>query len=415
MGTGASEFRRDIMLPLTMVLTPSPMIVKNAVATSNAVALSNELLKFFDSAAGYRHAVLYVTTNRLTTALVEYLDSHTDSPMFILQALMAVGKIAKTRGLDHEFEGMVSKFLLDVFCSPPPFSLGTPQADVKLCFFDGDDGCGNSRGSGEAGPSSELPPLPDDINLSSMFATSSTSHDTYFSSSISSTYITNTAISTFPQKSKSRRKKMNTNPIGIGAGNSLPDEEPTLLDFANYPSIAQNTSRNKSAVQGKPFNIMDANNDIIFDDLIDLIDLIDLTAFQSTPTTRPTNHHQHDPTLTSLSTKTKGHLNISLPSPIINTTSHRHLYEQQSIASQETHNRTIQPHHHQEIEQGYIEEAASLAIRLPISRGTGIDTKLVATLVEKNKLDMIHELIGDNKDICRTLLHLVDRRLAVQI
>ncbi|KAF9156258.1 hypothetical protein BG015_006476 [Linnemannia schmuckeri] len=398
-------------------------VVKNAVATNNAAALSNELLKFFDSAAGYRRAVIYGTTDGLTTALVECLDFHIASSMFILQALMAVGEIAKTRDLDHEFEGMVSQFLLDVFCSPPPLSPGR----LKM------------------------------IN--------------------SSAHITNAAINIFLRKSKNRRKKK-TNPIaggdpnllGIGACNSLPDEGLSLLDFADYPNIAQSTSRNKAAVQGKPFNIMDADNDIIFTDFIDLIDLND---FQPTPTTPLTIHHQHDPTLASRSTKTKGHLNIPLPLPIIDTVNHHHLYRQRFTAPQETYNRTIQSHHHQEvldktlayksafqiflaieafelepillthlfdtsnhhhdllldetnfnygsllliqlIEQGYIEEAGSLALRLPINRGTSIDTNLVAILVEKNKLDMIHELIGDNKDLCRSVLHLIDRQLTVQI
>ncbi|KAF9145061.1 hypothetical protein BGX30_010460 [Mortierella sp. GBA39] len=428
------------------------VVVKNAIGTNNPIALSHELLKFFDSAAGYRRAVLYGTANRLIIALVEYLKYHTDPPMFILQALMALGEIAKTRDLDHEFERMVSQFLVDVLCSPPfPPSLDPttpPLTDGEICFLAGDDGYDNSSTSGCTGQ----PFLPDGNHSSFAFATSSSTNDTNSSFSDSSTHITNTTISTSTKKTKNRRKKKKNSttrddatPFDLGVCVSPLGGEPLLLDFADSPPLAQDTPHSKAAVQDKPFNIMDANNDIIFFNLNDI---------QPSPIP-PTNHQHH----------------VYLPSSD-NAHSHRNLYWLKNIASQVAHNHSIQPRHHQEvlnkilaqknplqiflainafeldpilhihvfntnhhhdplldddnsnygsllmiqlIEQGYPEEAASLALRFPLCRSNGIDTKLVARLVETNKLGLIHELIGDNKDLGRSALHSIDRRMAAQI
>lgn len=216
------------------------------------------------------------------------------------------------------------------------------------------------------------------------------------------------------------------------------------MDFVNPPLLAQDTPYNKTASQGKPFNIIDANNDIIF---------IDLNDIQPSPT--PLINHQHQ----------------IYPLTPDSTLSHLHLYGFNNIAFQDAHNRSIQPRHHQVvlnkilaqknplqvflaidafeldpilltylfnanhhhdlllddssnygsllmiqlIEQGYPEEAASLALRFPLGRSNGIDTWLVARLVEMNKLDVVHELIGDNKNLGRSVLHLIDRRMAAQL
>ncbi|KAG9063650.1 hypothetical protein KI688_003761 [Linnemannia hyalina] len=430
------------------------VVVKNAIGTNNLAALSHELLKFFDSAAGYRRAALYGTANRLIIALVECLKYHTDPPMFILQALMALGEIAKTRDLDHEFERMVSQFLVDVLCSPPfppPVDPTTPPlTDDEICFLAGDDRYDNSSTSGGTGQ----PFLLDGNHSSFVFATSSSTNDTNSSSnSNSSTHITNTTISTSIKKTKNQRRKKKKIPttsddatlFDLGACVSPQRGEPLLLDFADSPLLAQDTPHSKAAVQGKPFNIMDANNDIIFFNLNDI---------QPSPIP-PTNHQNH-----------------IYPPSSDNALSHRHLYWLKNIASQEAHNYSIQPRHHQEalneilaqknplqiflainafelgpillthlfnanhhhdllldannsnygsllmiqlIEQGYPEEAASLALRFPLCRSNGIDTKLVARLVETNKLGLIHELIGDNKDLGRSALHSIDRRMAAQI
>lgn len=375
--------------------------------------------------------------------------------MFILQALMAFGEIARTSGLDQEFELMVSQLLVDVLCSPPPpppslDPTTPPLTGEDICFSAGDDGYDNSSSSGDTGPHF----LPDGNHPSFVFASSSTTDDINSSSSNSSTQIVNTTISTFTNKTNSRRRKKkkknptthdDATPLEIGACVSPLSEEPLLLDFTKSHLLAQGTPHNKAAVQGKPLNIMDANNDIIF---------IDLNDIQPLPTP-PTNYLHH-----------------IYPLSPDNTLSRRHLYGLKNIASQETHNRSIQPRHHQEvlneilaqknplqiflainafeldpillthlfsanhhhylllddnnsnygsllmiqlIEQGYPEEAASLALRFPLSRSKSIDTRLVARLVETNKLDLIHELIGDNKDLGRSALHSIDRRMASQI
>ncbi|KAF9547875.1 hypothetical protein EC957_007602 [Mortierella hygrophila] len=429
------------------------VVVKNAIGTNNPTALSHELLKFFDSTAGYRRAALYGTTNRLIIALVECLKYHTDPPMFILQALMALGEIAKTRDLDHEFERMMSQFLVDVLCSPPFLpsldSTTPPLTDDEICYLAGDDGYDNSSTSGGTGQ----PFLPNGNHSSFAFATSSSTNDTNSSLSNSSTHITNTTISTSTKKTKNPRRKKKKNPTtrndailcDLGACVSPLDGKPLLLGFADSPLLAQDTPQNKTAVQGKPFNIMDANNDIIF------FNLNDIQPFPIPPT-----NHQH-------------HI---YPPSSGNALSHRHLYWLKNIASQEAHSRFIQPRHHQEvlneilaqknplqiflaidafeldpillthlfnanhhhdlllddnnsnygsllmiqlIEQGYPEEAASLALRFPLCRSNGIDKKLVARLIETNKLGLIHELIGDNKDLGRSTLHSIDRRMAAQI
>ncbi|KAG0067847.1 hypothetical protein BGZ90_000818 [Linnemannia elongata] len=407
-------------------------VVKSAIGTNNPTALLHELLKFFDSAAGYRRAVLYGTTDRLIIALVECLQNHTDPPMFILQALMTFGKMVKTRGLDQEFERLVSQFLVDVLCSlphPPPLDPTTPPlTDDEICDIG-------------------LTFLPDGNLPSTAFATSSNDNDTN-SSGISSTHITNTAISTLTKKTNKhccKKKNPTTRDdatlIDLGACVSPLSEELWLLDFADSPLLAQDTPHNREAVQGKPYNILDSNNDIICD-------------IQPFPTL-PTNHQLH----------------IYLPS-LDNTLSHRQLYGLKDITSQEAHNHSIQPRHHQEvlnkilaqknplqiflainafeldpillthlfnanhhhdllldednsnygsflmiqlIEQGYPEEAASLARRFPLGRNNGIDTKLVARLCETNNLDLVHELIDDNKDLGRSALHSIDRRMAAQI
>jgi hypothetical protein len=439
------------------------IVVKKAVATNDFTALSQELLHFFDSAAGYHRAALYGTTDRLKSALAECLNSHnTDPPMFILQALMVVGNMAKTQGLDYEFVLSVSQFLVDVFCSPPPpppLGQTTPPADEEFCFLgdDGDGGYGNS-GSSDTGPSSGPLFLPD-INLQSSTHTADSIDD-------SSAHNTNLAfrnvITKLASKNKHKKKKAadlviwnDTDLLDLAEYSSLHGEKPLLLDFADSP-IAHTTPHNKAAVQDKAFNIMDSNHDMVF---------IDLDDIQPSPTAE-TNR-----TLKAASTNISTHVHIPPPSPFDSVNFNRHFPEQYAITSEETHNRSIQPHHHQEvlnailahksvlqiflaidafeldpilltylfntshhddkllnenatygslviiqlIDQGYIEEAAFLALRYPIGRSTDIDTKLAAGLVEMYKSDLLHEFVSDNKNLCRSVLHSINRRMTAQI
>ncbi|KAG0297894.1 hypothetical protein BGZ96_004247 [Linnemannia gamsii] len=397
-------------------------VVKDAVATNDFTALSQELLDFFDSAAGYHRAALYGTTDRLKFALVECLVSQNiDPPMFILQALMAVGEISKTRGLDHEFELMVSQFLVDAFCSPS-FLLGltTPPSDEEFCFYGGgsDEWYDNSSNN-NTGPSSEPIFMPD-VNLQSSAQTE------YFSGGLSP-HNTNLALSNVITKSasKNRRKKEkaadliiwnDTNLLDLETCSSLPRENSLLLNFADSP-VAQTTPHNKAAVQGKPFNIRDFNDDMV---------LIDLNDIQSSPTT-VTNHQHRDSTLKATGTNTSTHIHIPPPSFFNIVNLNHHFPKQNVITSQGTHTHSIQPHHHQEVLDAILAHKSALQIFLAIDafeldpillthfRSNGIDTKLAAGLVETNKSDLVHGFVGDKKNLCRSVVYSIDRRMAAQI
>lgn len=206
---------------------------------------------------------------------------------------------------------------------------------------------------------------------------------------------------------------------------------------------------------------MDSNGDKV---------VVDLNDIQPSLIT-VTNHQHHDPVLKATSTNTSTHIHIPPPSYLNSVNFNHHFSEQYVITSQGIHNLSIQPHYHQEvlnailarrsalqfflaidafelgpillthlfntshhdgellydnsnygslliiqlIDQGYIEEAASLALRYPIGRTNGIDTKLAAGLVEMNKTDLVYEFVSDKKTLCRSVLHLIDRRMAAQI
>lgn len=190
-------------LQYSTILVVGLIVVKDAVATNDFTTLSQELLNFFGSAAGYHREALYGTTDRLKFALVECLTSHnTDLSMFILQALMAVGEMVKTRGLDHELELMVSQFLVNAFCSPsPPLSSTTSPSDEKFYFYGGGGGYeGYANSSSKDTGTSPGPIFMPDVNLQS-------SAHTACSSGGSSPHVTNIVLSNVIRKSASKNKR----------------------------------------------------------------------------------------------------------------------------------------------------------------------------------------------------------------
>ncbi|KAF9128025.1 hypothetical protein BGW39_005431 [Mortierella sp. 14UC] len=435
-------------------------VIKSAVASNSPIALSSELLEHFDSVAGYHRAVLYGSIDRLIKAINNSLKLHSDPPMFILQALIGIGQIIKTRVLERDLEMVVSKFLLEVLRAP--LSL-TPPSDIDLRFV-GDESYSNS-GNGNR---SDI-----DMSHGSPLGAGNDHQSSIITSSSSSTHIASTIASTVTITSPPLlTPKSNLilwsddHPIDHEASDSdLNEEGPCLVDFTNSlvntRLVIHDTPYNNAAVHEAPCKSTDTDNDIVFINLSDL-----------QPSPAVATNHRLNSTLVAPSLKIRARVkaySASPPPPI--DPLNRHFLEQHILYTQKV-NRQIQPRHHQEllnailaqqcplqiflaidtfdlepilltplidtsahellvdddsnrnyasllaiqlIELGYLNEATALLLRCSSGRSHPIDVKLLAGLVAQNKHELIHTVIGDNKNLCRSALHSIDRRMAAHI
>ncbi|KAG0379065.1 hypothetical protein BGX24_001869 [Mortierella sp. AD032] len=399
-------------------------VIKRAVATNNALALSQELLKYFDSVSGYQRA-----------------------------------------------------FIVAVLRSPLS---STPPSDVDLCIVSANEDTGNSNNSNDIDTNHGLPFAAGHDHMSPNVTTSSSSsmHTTYSSGSNSSTHLTSTTLRamtinsppTSPPKSQSESEtdltpRCDDNPIDWRVSGALLAEAPCLLNFTDSPDDTQfklaDIPHDNAIINGGPFKAADTNSNIA---------CIDIIEFQPSPPTTNSNHLGSASIAPIPKTTAPTNTYPTFP-PLSIDPLDRHFIEQHILYSQKV-NREIQPRHQQEllnailaqehplqiflaidtfdlepilltplfdisahellvdegsnpnyasllaiqlIEHGYSDEATSLLLRCPSGRSNPIDVKLLTGLVAQNKLKLLFTVIGDNKDFCRSALHAIEQRVAAQI